>query len=87
MLLVFIRSSLGIKAQARIGNGTGVIDGDYYHADNEGHIFIKVENHGNEPLKLKKGDAFAQGVFLPYGVADKEAVTTKRTGGIGSTGK
>lgn len=87
VLLVFIRSSLGIKAQARIGNGTGVIDGDYYHADNEGHIFIKVENHGNEPLKLKKGDAFAQGVFLPYGVADKEAVTTKRTGGIGSTGK
>lgn len=87
VLLVFIRSSLGIKAQARIGNGTGVIDGDYYHADNEGHIFIKVENHGNEPLKLKKGDAFAQGVFLPYGVADEETVTTKRTGGIGSTGK
>ena len=57
VLLVFIRSSLGIKAQARIGNGTGV------------------------------SDAFAQGVFLPYGVADKETVTTKRTGGIGSTGK
>lgn len=87
VLLVFIRSSLGIKAQARIGNGTGVIDGDYYYADNEGHIFIKVENHGNEPLKLKKGDAFAQGVFVPYGVADKQTVTTKRTGGIGSTGK
>ena len=87
VLLVFIRSSLGIKAQARIGNGTGVIDGDYYYADNEGHIFIKVENHGSEPLKLKKGDAFAQGVFVPYGVADKQTVTTKRTGGIGSTGK
>lgn len=87
VLFVFIRSSLGIKAQARIGNGTGVIDGDYYNADNEGHIFIKVENHSPNTLKLAKGEAFAQGVFVPYGVADKETITAKRTGGIGSTGK
>lgn len=87
VLLVFIRSSLGIKAQARIGNGTGVIDGDYYNTDNEGHIFIKIENHSPNTLKLVKGEAFAQGVFVPYGVADVETVTAKRTGGIGSTGK
>lgn len=86
-LFIFIRSSLGIKADAWIGNGTGVIDEDYYFADNEGHIFVKIKNCSPNTLKIKKGEAFCQGVFTLYGVADREEVTEERTGGIGSTGK
>lgn len=37
-LFIFIRSSLGIKADAWIGNGTGVIDEDYYFAQKKGLI-------------------------------------------------
>lgn len=85
VLLIYIRSSMGIKKGAKLSNGTGVIDSDYYYADNEGHIFAKIENHGSSPLKVKSGDGILQGVFVPFGVADVGEVTAKRTGGIGST--
>lgn len=85
VLMIYVRSSMGIKKGAKLANGTGVIDSDYYNADNEGHIFAKIENHGTEPMKVKAGEAILQGVFIPFGVADKDEVTTKRVGGIGST--
>ena len=85
VLMIYVRSSMGIKKGAKLANGTGVIDSDYYNADNEGHIFAKIENHGTEPMKVKAGEAILQGVFNPFGVADKDEVTTKRVGGIGST--
>ena len=38
-------------------------------------------------LELEEGDKIVQAVFVPFGVADEEEITTERTGGIGSTGK
>ena len=87
VMFVFPRSSLGIKKNMVITNTVGVIDSDYYDADNEGHIFICIKNCGNETIKFEQNDAITQAVFVPFGVADDDEITTERTGGIGSTGK
>lgn len=81
------RSSLGRKHGIRLANTIGVIDSDYYNADNEGHILVMLVNGGDHTVTIKAGERFCQGVFLPHGVAEEEAVTAERTGGFGSTGK
>ena len=80
-------SSLGFKYRLRLDNTVGIIDGDYFNADNEGHIFIKLTNCGDKPLTVEKGQAFAQGVFTPYGITFDDDVTEARHGGFGSTDK
>lgn len=88
VLMIFPRSGLGFKFRIQLNNTVGIIDSDYYGSDNEGHIFIKITNDSNEgkTLSLKKGDGFAQGVFLPYGVASDDEAAALRNGGFGSTG-
>lgn len=81
------RSSLGRKHGVRLANTVGVIDGDYYHADNEGHIMVMLVNGGDHTVTIGKGERFCQGIFLPFGLAEEEAVTAQRSGGFGSTGK
>ena len=67
VLLIFVRSSMGFKYNIRLVNQVGIIDADYYNnKDNEGHIFIKIQNEGNETVKLKAGEAIAQGIFIKY---------------------
>ena len=67
VLLIFLRSSMGFKYNIRLVNQVGIIDADYYNnKDNEGHIFIKIQNEGNETVKLKAGEAIAQGIFIKY---------------------
>ena len=87
VLTIFPRSSLGFKYKLRLDNTVGIIDSDYYHAENEGHIFIKLTNCGDKPLTIEKGKAFAQGVFLEYGVTYDDESVGVRTGGFGSTDK
>ncbi len=89
MLAVFPRSGLGFKFRLQLNNTVGIIDSDYYFSDNEGHIFVKLTNDSNEGkvVDLKEGDAFAQGIFLPYGITEDDNVTASRNGGFGSTGK
>lgn len=84
VLMLFPRSGLGTKFGMGLDNTVGIIDSDYYYADNEGHIMAKV--HANKQLKMDAGIRFVQGVFVPFGTADKEEVTTERHGGLGSTG-
>ncbi len=86
VLLICPRSSLGRKYGMRLANTVGVIDSDYVNAENEGHILAAVVNGGAAPLTLNPGDRFCQGVFLPFGTAEEEAVTAQRLGGYGSTG-
>ena len=67
VLLIIIRSSMGFKYNIRLVNQIGVIDSDYYNnKDNEGHIFIKIQNEGKETIKFKAGEAIAQGIFMNY---------------------
>ncbi len=86
-LCIFPRSGLGFKYRLQLDNTVGIIDSDYYHADNEGHIQIKVTNDSRDgkTLILHAGDAFAQGVFLPFGITQDDCAQGVRTGGFGST--
>lgn len=88
-LLIYPRSGLGFKYRLQLNNTVGVIDSDYYDAENEGHIQIKITNDSNESkiLEVKEGTAFAQGIFTPFGITLDDAAKTKRTGGFGSTDK
>ena len=87
VLQIYPRSSLGFKYRLRLDNTVGIIDSDYFYADNEGHIFIKITNCGQVPLSVEKGKAFAQGVFTEYGITEDDDCATLRTGGFGSTDK
>ena len=88
VLLIFVRSSLGFKYNARLKNQTGIIDADYYdNPSNEGHIMVAIKNEGSKPIELKVGDRFVQGVFVNYLISDDDSSTETRTGGIGSTNK
>ena len=87
VLKIYPRSSLGFKYRLTLNNTVGIIDSDYYHADNEGHIYIKMTNCGTQQLNIEKGKAFAQGVFVEYGITVDDDCEQQRHGGFGSTDK
>ena len=67
VLLLVVRSSMGFKYNLRLCNQIGVIDSDYYNnSDNEGHIWIKIQNEGENVLKFNRGEAIVQGMFFKY---------------------
>lgn len=86
VMICLPRSSLGFKYGTHLVNTAGVIDMDYYRADNEGHIMCKMAS--NSVVQLNKGDRFMQGIILQFCTArNEEVIEAERTGGIGSTGK
>lgn len=89
LLAIFPRSGLGFKYRLQLDNTVGIIDSDYFFSDNEGHIFVKITNDGKQDkvVSLDCGMAFAQGIFLPFGVTVDDNVTATRNGGFGSTDK
>ena len=89
VLQLYPRSGLGFSYRLQLNNTVGIIDSDYYYSDNEGHIFIKVTNDSNEGkvLQLQAGDAFAQGIFMEYGITEDDDTTAVRNGGLGSTSR
>ena len=89
LLAVFPRSGLGFKYRLQLDNTVGIIDSDYFYSDNEGHIFIKITNDSksDKVVSLSEGMAFAQGIFLPFGITVDDEVTATRNGGFGSTDK
>ena len=84
---MFLRSSFGRRYGVRLSNTVGVIDEDYYGADNEGHIKIQITNdsRSGRTLEIPAGKAFAQGLFVPYGITEDDEADAVRTGGFGST--
>lgn len=89
VLQLFPRSSLGFTYRLQFNNTVGIIDSDYFESYNEGHIFIKMMNASTEGkiVQLHAGDGFAQGIFLPFGICEDDAVQERRNGGFGSTNK
>ena len=87
VLCLYPRSGLGFKYRLQLNNTVGIIDSDYYFSDNEGHIMIKITNDSNEgkTVEIKKGDGFAQGIFVEYGITFDDDVSDERNGGFGST--
>lgn len=86
---IYIRSSLGFKYNLRMCNQVGIIDSDYYNnTSNEGHIFVKLKNEGNNDMILKKYDRYVQGIIQKYYIVDNEKeIEDIRVGGIGSSGR
>lgn len=85
-LMCMPRSGLGFKYGVRLANTIGNIDSDYWISPNEGHIMLKII--ADTDFSIKKGDRIAQGVILPYLLADDDISTTAiRQGGFGSTDK
>lgn len=87
MLMIVIRSSLGFKYNTRMCNQIGIVESDYYNnPDNDGHLFVKIQNEGTNDLVIKKGDRICQGIFVKFLTVDnEEEIKNKRTSGIGST--
>lgn len=87
VLKCYPRSGLGFKFRLQLDNTVGIIDSDYFHSDNEGHIFVKLTNDTKEKktLCVEKGTGFMQGIFVEYGITVDDDVTDVRNGGLGST--
>ena len=87
MLMLVVRSSMGFKYNVRMCNQVGIIDCDYYNnSDNEGHMWVALQNEGNKDYEIKKGTAYCQGIFVKY-LTCGDDVNSKRISGIGSTNK
>lgn len=84
-LMCVPRSGLGCKKALRLWNTTGIIDSAYWKSDNEGHIKVKMS--ANESLRINQGQAFMQGIIVPFLKVDNDNVTAERNGGFGSTDK
>ena len=44
-----------------------------------------MTNNSEKTLEVKEGEAFAQGIFLEYGITYDDEVSESRKGGFGST--
>ncbi|EUJ29122.1 dUTPase [Listeria floridensis FSL S10-1187] len=88
VLMVYVRSSMGIKRGLNLSNSTGVIDASYYsNPENDGNIGIALRNIGSEEVVIQKGERIAQGIFTKFLTADTEEVLNEsRDGGFGSSG-
>lgn len=84
-LMIVPRSGLGFKYKLRLNNTVGIIDADYVDSPNEGHIFVRMTNESDKRLQIAKGEAFAQGILLPYHTTVDDDATEQRHGGLGST--
>ena len=85
VLKIYPRSSMGFKYQMNLLNTVGIIDSDYYNADNEGHIIIGIVNRSDKPFTISVNERFVQGIFEKYYLAEEEENTSERHGGFGST--
>ena len=86
VMLLFIRSSLGIKQGLTLSNSCAVIDADYYNnPDNDGHFILSIINTGNSVQRIPARSRVAQAVFVKYLTVDDDNATGERIGGIGST--
>lgn len=87
-LQLYIRSSLGVRKDIVLSNGTGIIDPDYANnPDNEGDMLTALHNTGYDYRHFVTGDRIMQGVFQKHGTVENDTASGKRVGGVGSTDK
>ena len=81
VMLLFPRSSLGMKYGFRFLNSVGVIDSDYRDT-------IKAGITVSRNMHLNKGDRFMQGIVFSFcRIPNEIEPQQERTGGLGSTGR
>lgn len=88
VMLVFVRSSTGVKLKCDLMNGTGIIDSGY-----RDEIKIPLYNFGDYSVEIQDGQRIAQFMIIPRPKLElkivpdnKEFRQGDRLGGIGSTG-
>lgn len=89
VLMLYVRSSIGIKKGLVLSNGTGIIDSSFYNnPSNNGNIGIALHNTTDKAVEIERGERVIQGVFMKYLVADEDNVIHQdRVGGIGSSNR
>lgn len=89
VMIVEVRSSVGLNYHANIKNGNGVIDASYYfNPKTDGNVGINLVNYSTEDIVIKRGERIAQGLVVDYSVASNDKpLNTNRSGGSGSSGK
>ena len=81
------RSGLAAKKQVFVLNSPGTVDAPY-----RGVVGVILANFGVNPFHVQKGDRIAQGVLCPVEkaefvvVPELTSLTTRGSGGFGSTG-
>lgn len=87
------RSGMSLKTYFRVANSPGTVDSDF-----RGEIcvigqntFTPIPGQLSNPIKIKKGDRIAQGVFVSitqgkFEFTNELSETERGTGGCGSTG-
>lgn len=89
VLMIHVRSSIGVKKGLMLKNITGVIDASYYaNPSNYGNIGICLYNNSDVPVTIEVQERIAQGVFQKYLVAGEDApLHMERAGGFGSSNR
>lgn len=89
VLMLYVRSSIGIKKGLVLSNGTGIIDSSYYNnPSNDGNIGIALYNTTEKIVRIEKGERIIQGIFMKYLTVDNDMVLhQERIGGIGSSNR
>ena len=88
VLMLYVRSSIGIKKGIVLSNGTGIIDCSYFsNPGNDGNIGLALFNTSDKEVVLEAGERIAQGIFMKYLITDDDDVlNAQRVGGFGSSG-
>lgn len=87
VMLIFPRSSTGIKKGLRLQNSTGVLDEDY-----RGECMCFLENTTDFSIEIEQNERLLQAIIIPYPRIESEVVeeleeTVRGEGGFGSTGR
>ena len=77
-MFIFPRSSYGFKYDIELANSVGIIDSDYYHAENYGHIMIALSITTASEADIKAAMIVAENMWnrssiLPVNIAKDEA--------------
>jgi len=85
--LVHPRSGLAVDHGLTLLNAPGTIDAGY-----RGELKVLVINHGDEPVEVRHGQRIAQLLLMPVVAVDVREVdrldvTSRGSGGFGSTGR
>lgn len=82
VMFLIVRSSTGFKYNIRLCNQVGVIDADYYNnKENEGHIWVKIQNESDKEVFISKGQSIVQAIFLKYLTTDSDGNINIARGG------
>ena len=88
VLLITVRSSVGIRDGVVFSNSLALIDSDYYNNDaNNGDIQLALWNTSSKRVQYEAGERLAQGLFVKFDKTEDDNASGKRVGGIGSSGK